>query len=161
MLSEDSHSLLPSQLKTLRQFANPLSPQPLQSSLGFVFWYGQGQSYGSEWLSLSEAVLRLMMLLNKKGTPASISADGLCCLTDVYIFMFFFLFCVFFCSLNTFALWAPDVWFSEKIQAGIGFTRVKKRVWKYALSIWPCRSVKFICASREELREHVYILMTC
>lgn len=112
MRCEDNHSPLYSLLKTPRQFANPLSPQPLHSSLCFVCQWGWGQSYGSEWLPLSEALPQVTMLFNEEGTPASINADVLCSLTDVSIFMFFFL-----CSfiLNSFSSWASDVWLSERI----------------------------------------------
>lgn len=36
--------------------------------------------------------------------------------------------------------------------AGIGFTRAKKQVWEYDLSIWPCQGLKFMFASRDVVR---------
>lgn len=107
MCAEDSHSPLHSLLKTVRQFVNPPSPRPLHSSVGFVCWWGRGQSYGSEWLPQTAALPRLTMLLHNKGTPAPMDADVLCSLTDVSIFMFSFI-----CP--------PSVWFSERMGAGAG-----------------------------------------
>lgn len=74
-------------VKNTQAVRYPLSPQPLHSSLGFVCWCGRGQSYGSERRPPSEALPQLIMLLNEEGTPASISADVLCSLTDVSIFV--------------------------------------------------------------------------
>lgn len=48
----------------------------------------------------------------------------------IYIFSFS-------CLLNSFALRASVVYFSERIRADIQFTRAKKWVWEYELSIWP------------------------
>lgn len=126
MLSEDNHSPLYSLLKTLRQLAHPLSPRPLHPSLGFVCRCGWGQSYGSEWLPQSEAH-------NEKGSPVSITADVLCSLTDVSIFMFFFLFW-------TVLLYEP-LMFGVLKEQGLaeGFTRAKEQVWEYDRSIWAVR----------------------
>lgn len=149
MRAEDNRSPLHSLLKTLRQFFNPLSPRPLHSSLGFVCRCGRGQSYGSEWLPQIEALPQLTMLLNKKGTPSSIDADVLRSLTDA--FMFFLLFLI---PSEQFCFMSPPMFnFSERIGAGIGFTRAKRQVWEYDLGIWPCPRVKFMFVSREGMNK--------
>lgn len=150
MLSEDNHSPLYSLLKTLRQFANPLSPQLLHSSLGFVCCVDKDRVMAQD--DFLRIKLFHTILLNEKGTPVSINADVPWQMRPSLCFSSF---------LNSFALRASDVWFSERTGAGIGFTRAKKQVWEYDQSIWPCQRLKFMFASREGTRKQVYIVMAC